>query len=438
MNKFDLIIIGAGPGGYETAAEARAMGLNVLLIERNHPGGTCLNCGCIPTKALCRSAQLAIDTASCTDAGIAIEGRKLSFARAIERKNAIVQSLRQGVMEVLEGVTYLHGEARFIDKSSVEVDGNTYSAPKIIIATGSAPASLPIPGAELAADSTSLLDAESLPESIIIIGGGVIGIEFASILAAFGVKVTVIEYCKEILPTMDADIAKRLRMSLKRRGIAFILGAAVTAIEPGFTVHYTAKGKDDSARAAQVLIAVGRRPVLPEGIDKLGIKLHRGAIAVDQFMLTSVEGIYAIGDVNGICMLAHAASAQGRVALGIKQSLAPVPAAVFTHPECASVGMTQQQCEEQGLDFIVGQSTFRSNGKALAMGEPDGAVKVIVERTTRKLLGCHICGPHAADLIAEPTLAISASLDVDTMIRTIHTHPTLGETLIGALRATVK
>lgn len=440
MTAYDLIIIGAGPGGYETAAEAAAMGLNVLLVERDHPGGTCLNRGCIPTKALCRSAEVMADVRRAAAFGVNLPEGAVSFdlAAAQERKARVVGELREGIMELLRDVTYLHGEARFTDARTIEVAGESYTAPRIIVATGSAPALLPVEGAELAMTSDDLLNATSLPESIAIIGGGVIGMEFASMLAAVGVAVTLVEYCPEILPAFDGEIAKRLRMMLKRRGVKTVTGAAVTAItalERGYRVSYTAKGREQGVEAATVLMAVGRRPVLPEGLTETGVATdRRGFITVDERMQTSVEGIYAVGDVNGRCMLAHAATAQGRVALGLDQRLDPVPSVVFTLPECAAVGLTEEQCQQRDIDFTVGRATFRANGKAMAMDEPDGLVKMIVERTTRRILGCHICGPHASDLIAEPALAIAAGLTADTVASTIHAHPTLAESLAAALR----
>lgn len=436
MNNYDLIIIGAGPGGYETAAEAAASGMKVLLVERSHPGGTCLNLGCIPTKALCRSAEVFMEARRAAEFGVDIAGEvKLDYSRVAARKDAIVRELQEGVMSLLKDVDYLHGEARFTGAHTIDVGGESFTAPQIIVATGSVPARLPIKGDDLACSSDDLLAATELPASIVIIGGGVIGMEFASILNAFGVEVTVLEFCPEILPVVDAEVAKRLRMSLKRRGIRIITSAMVLAIEPGMTVSYSSKGKMLSVGAESVLMAVGRRPVIPEGLLETGVATdRRGFVAVDSRMRTSVDGIYAIGDVNGICMLAHAASAQGRVALGNDMPLSPIPSVIFTAPECASVGLTEKQCEENGIDFTVGRSTFRSNGKAMTAGETDGMVKIIVERTSLRILGCHICGAHAADLIAELVLAISSGMKATDIIRSVHAHPTLGEAVVAALR----
>ncbi|MDE7368876.1 MAG: dihydrolipoyl dehydrogenase [Muribaculaceae bacterium] len=434
MNQADLIIIGAGPGGYETAAEAAAEGLNVVIIERGELGGTCLNRGCIPTKALCRSAQVALDVKEAALYGVDVNGVTLNYGAAAIRKDSVVAQLREGVEMALSRCTVVHGDAKFVEPRIVVVGEESYTAPKIIIATGSAPARLPIPGAELAVDSDRLLSMTSFPENVTIIGGGVIGMEFASILNAFSVNVTVVEYCKEILPPFDKDISKRLKMALAKRGINIITSAAVTEIKPDKTVVYEAKGKQAEVASDLVVMAVGRRPVLPEGIDKIGIAVGRRGIEVDDNMMTSVEGIYAIGDVNGRCMLAHAASAQGRIILGKKVDLNVVPSAVFATPECAMVGLTEEQCKEGEIPYKSAKALFRANGKALAMNESDGLVKMIVNTETRQILGCHICGPHAADLIQEVALAMANGLTVDAIADTIHGHPTLGEAVQQAAR----
>ena len=441
MEKSDLIIIGAGPGGYETAIEAAATGLNVTLIERDKLGGTCLNRGCIPTKTLCRSAEVANTLKDASEFGLSNVDCIVEYPKVVARKDRIVEELRSGVATLLKGVNVVEGEAKFVTPAVVEVNGTQYTAPKIIIATGSAPATLPIPGAELALTSDDILSMTTLPESIAIIGGGVIGMEFASIFASFGVNVTVIEYCKEILPPFDSEIAKRLRMSLKRRGINIVTGAQVTSIEPGMTVKYVSKGKEQEVKTAQVLMAVGRTPVLPVGLQELGIKMNRRAVAVaDSMEVMFNDGkeptdvkLYAIGDLNGRCMLAHAATAHGKIALGHKQDMSVVPSAVFTIPECAMVGLTEDQCVESGRKIKIGKSTFRSNGKALAMGEPDGLVKIIVDAETDELLGCHICGAHAADLVQEVATVMTAGLKASAISSAIHGHPTLTEVVKAAV-----
>lgn len=434
MTTYDIIIIGSGPGGYTTAALACRLGLRVMLAERGELGGTCLNRGCIPTKALCRTAETAMDCAKARDLGIDIGKPSIDYARAAARKDEVVASLREGVAMALAGVDIVRGEARFAGEHVVAVGNDEYSAPRIIIATGSRPASLSIEGADDAADSDEMLALTELPADLVIIGGGVIGMEFASIYAALGVKVTVLEYCREILPGFDTEIAKRLRMAMKRRGVNIVTSAQVTAIrDHGTTVCYNDKGRDKSIAAGKVMMAVGRRAVMPDGLEALGVRINRGFIVTDDNMSTDIEGIYAIGDVNGRCMLAHAATMQGRVALGMQKLTENIPAAVFTIPECASVGLTAGQCAERGLEAVEGKAIYRSNGKALAMDEPDGLAKIVVERTTGRLLGAHICGAHAADLVQELTVAIENAMTARRLLDTVHIHPTLAELIPAAL-----
>ena len=430
----DIIIIGAGPGGYETAAEAAAEGRSVVIIERSQLGGTCLNRGCIPTKALCRSAQVALDVKEAEKFGVNVSGYSFDYAKAVARKDEVVSRLREGVGMAVGKCTVVSGEASFADAHTVTVCDECYTAPMIIIATGSAPSRLPIPGAELAIDSDRLLELTELPRRVAIIGGGVIGMEFASIFNAFGVEVTVIEYCKEILPPFDKDISKRLKTALSRRGVNIITSAAVTEIKPGFSVVYEAKGKQLEVETDLVVMAVGRRAVLPEGLDKAGINVGRRGIDVDDNFMTSVPGVYAIGDVNARCMLAHAASAQGRHVLGHPVDLNIVPSAVFTTPECAMAGLTEEQCKERSLNYKSAKALFRGNGKAVAMAEDDGMIKLIIDADTRRVLGCHICGPHAADIIEEAAIVMAQNLPVDAISDTIHGHPTLGEALQTAAR----
>ena len=442
---FDIIIIGAGPGGYETAADAAAHGLNVAIVERDQMGGTCLNRGCIPTKALCRNAEVINLMREAEVWGVKTSELAFDYAPVFERKEAVVKQLREGVEMLMgaPGITAIKGEAVLKDANTVVVNGEEYSAKNIIIATGSAPRGLPIEGADLAMTSDDILAMETLPKSLCIVGGGVIGMEFAAVFSTFGVEVTVIEYCKEILPPFDKDVAKRLKTVLSKRGIKIITSAAVNGItqgEDGYTVSYELKGKPQSVTCEKVLMSVGRQPVLPQGLDAVGVTVGRRGIEVDDNMMTNVPGVYAIGDVNGRMMLAHAASAQGLRALHAIMGKADdikldiVPSAVFTVPELAMVGLTEEQCAEKGLDVTVKKSFFRSNGKAVAMNETDGLIKMIVDNATRQIVGCHICGAHAADLIQEVVTAMNAGATVDLLARSIHGHPTLSEVLLTAAR----
>lgn len=431
MNSSDILIIGAGPGGYETAARARALGLSVTLIERAELGGTCLNRGCIPTKTLCRAAEVARAVASSHLYGISTSAPVVDYAAVAARKDAVVKELREGVEQVLTGVNIVNGEAVFEAIDRVRVGSELFTAPRIVVATGSAPSMIPLKGAEYALTSDEVLSMTSLPEAVTIIGAGVIGMEFASIFADFGCKVTVVEAAKEILPPFDAEVAKRLRMSMKRKGVEIITGASVTEVTPDGEVVYSSKGKSKTIGRATVIMAVGRRPVIPSGLIEAGVAMTpRGFIETDDRMCAVAEGdtlLYAIGDVNGRCMLAHAAVAQGEVVLGVRDDCTPVPSAVFTHPEAAMTGLTESRCVEEGIAHKVLRATFMANGKARSMGDPEGMVKMIVSEPDGKVLGCHIVGPHASDLIAEANLAVSAGLPYTAIRASIHPHPTLSE-----------
>lgn len=437
MTTADLIIIGAGPGGYEVAAEEAARGRDVIVIEKGENGGTCLNRGCIPTKCLCAAADAVAEAAASAQLGLQISCGPIDFKSVVERIRTVVDGLRQDVTSALSRCRVVNGEASFNAAGNVVVDGEEYSAPEILIATGSKPAVLPVPGADLAMTSDEFLAMETLPQSLVVIGGGVIGLEFASIMASLGVLVTVVEFCKEILPPFDREVAKRLRTMLTRRGIKFTLDAAVTAItktEDGLQVSYKGKKGEDSITAEAVLMAVGRRPVIPAGLAEAGIEVSpRGFIVTDERMRTTRPGVFAAGDCNGRLMLAHAATAQARVALGGDVDLDVIPSAVFTRPEAAMVGLTSEAAEAAGIDYGTSKAMFAGNGKARAMGHADGIVKLVYDKQTRRLSGCHIVGPHAADLVAEAAVAIHANLTVDDLAhRLVHGHPTLSETLMLA------
>ncbi len=442
ITRSDLIIIGAGPGGYETAALAAHQGQRVTLIERDQLGGTCLNRGCIPTKALCASASRILAVRDASQFGVEIpDGWHADFAAAAARMRQVVSGLREGVAQELSKVDIVRGTARLASTgASVWVGENQYMADRLVIATGSVPSQLPISGAELAMTSDTLLSLDTLPASIAIIGGGVIGMEFASILSAFGVEVTVLEFCKEILPPFDRDIAKRLRSLLSRRGIRIVTDARVTSIakeaDASLTVSYEAKGNAQTLSVESSLMAVGRKACLPAGTEEAGIKVDsRGFIMVDDDYRTSREHIYAIGDVNGRCMLAHAATAQGRYVMGADVNLRVIPSALFTEPEAAMVGLTEEQCAERGIHYRVSRAMYASCGKAVAMGEPQGFVKLISEYNGGAIIGCHILGAHAADLVQEAATAMASSLTVRDLAAAVHTHPSLSEVLWHAALA---
>lgn len=431
MPKADIIIIGGGPGGYETAAEAAALGKKVVLFERDRLGGTCLNRGCIPTKCLCASAKRLNEIRTASELGVIAAEPAVDFSAVKKRMTEVTDTLREGIGNILEKVDVVYAEASVSGMNEVTAAGETYSAPTIIIATGSSPATLRVPGAETTMNSDAVLALDTIPESMVIIGGGVIGLEFASVFNSFGCKVSVLEYCKEILPGFDRDIAKRLRSYLSRKGIEIVTGAEVIAVEDGTQVTYLHKGKEKSIAGDCVVSAVGRCPLVPDGLDKAGIETdRRGFIVTDDNYRTTADGFYAIGDVNGRCMLAHAASAQGRVVLGKDVDFGVMPAVVFTDPECAMTGLTPDNIEDGAESYLSVKIPYGANGKALASGESDGLLKLVVDRNTRKIAGCHCVGAHAADIIAEAGTAMVAGMTVDDVaFREIHAHPTLSELL---------
>lgn len=445
---FDIIIIGAGPGGYETALLAAERGKQVLLVNGGCLGGTCLNEGCIPTKCMVKDAEV-VDTLR--EAGqFSADNLKfdIDFNRVIERRKQVVDSLRAGVDGLLKKakVTVVEGKAHFVSPTEVAVGHETYTADNIIIATGSASKALPIPGgdADFVLDSTGILKLEYVPAQLVVIGGGVIGLEFASVFNSFGSEVTVIEYMKNIAPTFDSDISKRLKQSLSKKGINIVTGAAVTGIEQNDeykpVVTYELKGKEEQVVATDVLMAVGRKPNL-EGLnlEAAGVEYSPKGIAVDDNMRTNVPHIYAIGDVNARMMLAHVATYQGKRALNAMMDLKDdirfdvVPSALFTNPECAMAGLTEEQCKERGIAVRIGKSFYRANGKALAGGESDGYCKLIFDAESDKIIGAHIMGAQAALLAQQCCDFISLGLTASRIRDIIFGHPTLAEIIFAAL-----
>lgn len=449
MQKTDLIIIGAGPGGYETALEAAKAGLSVTLFEGAELGGTCLNAGCIPTKCLVKNAEVVSQFKNSEQFGIDDFTFSLDFNKVMERKNNVIETLRAGIAQMMKmaKVNVVKGFAAFTDDHTVTCDGEEYTADNFIIATGSVSKALPIPGADLECvmDSTRILSIDHIPESLTIIGGGVIGMEFAGIFSALGSKVTVIEFMKQILPPFDADIAKRLKAALTKQGIKIITGAAATSITQDAdyqcVVNYTVKDKEEQVVSSDLLMAVGRAPRLDTcGLDKAGVEYTKRGIVVDEWMRTNVPHIFAIGDCNARMMLAHVASFQGMHALNAilghddDIDFNVVPSAVFTNPECGMVGLTEAQCKEKGMDVKIGQAFFRANGKALAMGESEGLVKLIFDAVSGCLVGAHIMGVQAADLAQQCADLMSRGTTRDQMLDIIFGHPTVSEVLMAAAR----
>ena len=407
MNKTDLIIIGAGPGGYRAAEYAAKQGLKVAIFEGSEVGGTCLNVGCIPTKTYVHSA---------------------SFDEARERMATVVTQLRQGVEGILShpNITLVREKGVFVDAYTV----GDYTADNIIIATGSETKWLPIKGVDdpRVVDSTGLLQLETLPKRLTIIGAGVIGMEFASVFNRFGSEVTVIEYLKECLPALDSDIAKRLRKYLEKQGITFKMKTAVEDIA--------------DIDADVVLMATGRKPRVQADFANAGIEYdERKGVAVDENFKTAVNGIYAIGDVNGKQMLAHAAEMQAVHAVNhilnkedaIRFDI--MPAAIFTTPEAACVGLTEDQLKEQGYAYECRKAFHRANGKALTMNETEGMLKLFSEPEAGRILGCHVFGAHSADMVQEVSVLMCRDTTVSQLRDMVHIHPTVNELLLTAAQS---
>lgn len=455
--KTDLIIIGAGPGGYRAAEYAAKNGLQVVIAEAAEVGGTCLNCGCIPTKTLCHHAEL-IDSLRQTESnGLKNLQFEVDFPAIAARKQQVVNQLRTGVETLLSqpGITLVRGKAQFKDDHTVIIGEEEYTAENIIIATGSEAAlppfltSLPSGGSGVGF-STELLNIDHIPERLCIVGAGVIGMEFASAFSSFGSQVTVIEYLKECLPPMDGDLAKRLRKTLEKRGVEFYMQSAVKQID-GHTVIFERKGKEQTIEADTILIATGRRPHT-EGLNLAAAGIEctpKGAIPVDENFrvirkfpssggFRGSQSIYAIGDVNGLQMLAHAATFQGFHAvnniLGKSDDIdfTAMPAAVFTNPEVAGVGPTEEQLKASSDgNYICKKAYYRANGKALAMDATDGLVKLLAHADGR-IAACHAMGAHAADIVQEATALIHCRATLSDLAETIHIHPTLAEILHDA------
>jgi dihydrolipoamide dehydrogenase len=450
MNK-ELLIIGGGPGGYVAAIRAAQLGMDVAIVEKDRLGGTCLNRGCIPTKALYATAEWMDKLKQSKEFGIQVDGVQFSMEETMGRKETIVEQIVQGVEKLVKdhGITLLTGTARFISNQEVEIthgDGTAtiIQANSILIATGSVPSSPPVPGNDLPGviDSDQLLELKELPKRMVVAGSGVIGMEFASIYHSFGSEVTVIS--STLLKRVDRDLVKRLPSMLLRKGLKLYDGARVKEIqktETGLLVFSRNKKDEEiTVEADLVLMAVGRRAYADGlNLEAAGVELSEKGIPVDDCYQTNVPNIYAIGDVLGGTMLAHVASHQG---VGCVEWIAqgkepkhgsPVPDCIFITPQIAYVGLTEEKAIEKGYEVKTGKFQFVANGKAVAMGEPEGFIKVVADAKTLQLLGVHIMGPHASDLIHEGSLAIDQQLDARAIAGAIHAHPTLAEAFHEAI-----
>ncbi len=449
-----IAILGAGPGGYVAALRAAQLGARVTMIEDNAVGGVCLNVGCIPTKALLRSAEVLRTAQNAKNYGLRLTGTvEPDWPAILKRKERIVRRLVSGVVALLRAaeVQVVEGRGRLVDPNTVEVvtpEGlRRLQAQHIILATGSRPAQLPLPGSNLPGviDSTAALSLQELPARLLIIGGGVIGVEFADIFDAFGVRVTIVEMLDRLLPLMDAELGPTVERNLHRRRVKTYLSSRVTRLDEvgnGLLATVATENGELAIEADLVLVAVGRRPNIEDlGLEAVGVRVERTGIPVDQRMETNMPGIYAVGDVTGGMQLAHVASLGGEVAVenalghGNSLSLKTVPACVYTDPEVASVGLTEEQARQTHPEIRVGRFPLLASGKALTYGDNSGFIKVISKGRSGELLGLHIIAPHASDLIHEGGLALALDATTEDLAKTVHGHPTLGEAIREAALA---
>ncbi|WP_326907719.1 dihydrolipoyl dehydrogenase [Sedimentibacter sp. MB31-C6] len=454
--KVKVVVIGGGPGGYVAAIRAAQLGGDVTLVEKEHLGGTCLNVGCIPTKSLLHSAELLEEVKEGAKYGIITKDVNVDFQKVQERKQSVTKQLVSGVKGLLAAnkVKVINGEATFTSKDTIEVKTekgiDNIKADKFIIATGSIPAKPPIPGidSKLCIDSTGALELKEIPKTMVIVGGGVIGVEIATLYSSFGCKVIIIEMLDQILPMMDGELTKIIRTKLEKKGVEIYTKTKVISFKDiGASVEVLVEMSDGKSKVfsgEKALISIGRRTnTATIGLEKAGIVNDRGRITVNEKMETNVPGIYAIGDCVGKIMLAHVASAHGEVAaenaLGHNNVFDSKtnPSCVYTKPEFASVGLTEEEAKKQGIDYIIGKFPLAANGRAMIMGE-DGMIKIIAGNEYKEILGAHILGPRATDLIGELALAIQMEATIDEVIATIHAHPTVAEAIKEATLAVEK
>jgi len=447
---FDVVVVGTGPGGYVAAIRCAQLGLSVAAIEDDRPGGVCLNWGCIPTKALLRNAEVVHLIQRAGDFGVSVGEVKADYAKAVQRSRGVADRMAKGVEFLFRKnkITLFPGAGALTSKNTVEVKGaagtETLEAKRaVILATGSQPKSLPgvTIDEKVVISSNGAVRNEARPQSIVIIGAGAVGMEFADVYAAYGTQVTVLEALPRVLPVEDEDASALIARLFGRRGITVKTGVKVSSVKPGGpgAIVETDGGR---VEAEQVLMAVGRGArTAGVGLDTAGVALERGYVKVSATMETSVKGIYAIGDMAGAPLLAHKAMAEGVVAAEAIAGQHPrpvdygnVPSCTYCRPQVASIGATEAKAKENGREVQVGKFPFTASGKAVALGETDGFVKVVADKATGEILGVHIVGPEATEIIHEFAVGRTLEATLEEIMHTIHAHPTLSE---AALEATL-
>ncbi len=454
MKEFDVIVIGSGPGGYVAAVRAAQLGLKTACVEKSETlGGTCLNVGCIPSKALLESSEhYAWLQHSSKEHGVNVAEVKVDFPQMMTRKSEVVKGLTDGVANLLKKnqVERIAGEAKFISPNEIKVGNDTYKAKNFILATGSEPIELPFLkfDEKQIVSSTGALSLKEIPKNLVVIGGGVIGVELASVYSRLGSKVTVIEMLDQICGTTEASVSRALQQALKKQGIEFFLPAKVVSGEKKgkqivLTIEYNKEKKEIFTDV--VLVAVGRKPY-STGLDlkAAGVTSNeRGQVPVDGLFRTSQPHIYAIGDLVDGPMLAHKASEEGYVVAEIiaggalEINYQAIPNVVYTNPEIATVGLTEKEAKELGLEVFTGQSYFRGNARARCQGETEGLVKIVGDKASGRLVGMHILGPHASEMIGEGVVAIESKMTVKELAHATHAHPTLSEAIKEAALAAI-
>lgn len=454
MKKHDIVIIGGGPGGYVAAIKAAQLGYNVAIVEKDAIGGVCLNWGCIPTKAMLKTAKVYKQFMHLEDYGLSMKDKgsvSIDWDNIIKRKDKIVARLTGGVRGLLKknGVTVYNGMGTVKDAHHIEVNGEELETKKLIIATGASPAFPPIEGlkesfeAGTVVTSKEILSLDKLPKNLVVIGGGVIGVEFATLYGNLGVNVTIIEAQKQILTPVDGEIRKAYAKLLDAEHINVLTSASVKKVTND-SVTYEFDGQETTIDADKILLSVGMKANL-KGLEALNLEQAKGSIITDEFLRTNIKDVYAIGDVNGIMMLAHVASAEGIIAVEhihdqdntVGIDYFKVPSGIYGFPEIAFVGMTEEQLKEKKINYKISKFPLAANGKALAEGESEGFIKILADKEYGELLGVHILGPNATDMIAEAVTTMELEGTVHELARAIHPHPTLSEIVMEAAHGVI-